>query len=139
MAAIATARMTALARPISPALRGVHPAREEEVGLVTLGIPAVGGPDQPAAVGAEMREAVEARGGGDALGDPARLVHEVEIELPSVRRAHVAAPEDAPPVREEGRAEVGGAVRRELARIGTVGPRDVQLERVGADQALLKE
>src|SRR4051794_41000513 len=89
------------------------PSRQEQIRLVRLQVGAVAGPDQPLAIRAEDGEAVETRGGGNALEVLAVLVDQPEIELVALR-VDVRGEDDPLAVRREVGAEVRRAVAGDL-------------------------
>src|SRR5947208_11984961 len=69
----------------------LHPLRQKQVRLVARRIGTIAGPDQPLAVRAEHREAIESRGGRDLLRVASLFRNQVNVELPSLRIAGVRA------------------------------------------------
>src|ERR1051326_69631 len=103
-------------------LRASLPPRNEQIRVPSLRVRAVRGPHEEFAVGAEHGEAVEGGRGGDALGVAGTVfVEDEDVELAAARVEDVRGVDDAFAVGGEVGAEVGGAVFRELARVGAVG------------------
>ena len=85
------------------------------------------------------REAVELLEEGDLLEAAPVEVDEAEVEVAALRVADVGAEDHLRAGGVEERREVGGAVVGEALDVRAVGVGDVDVEPVGADQALREE